>query len=79
MISTLIRFCSLLMKSNFLSGCEFHPRRKPARNHFIYNDLPHFIMDSYEECRDPPRIHLLDKYVKFPFPVVFLFENSKIS
>lgn len=46
----------------YTAGCEFHPRIKPARNHFIYNDLPHFIMDSYEECRDPPRIHLLDKF-----------------
>ncbi|CAL0325000.1 unnamed protein product [Lupinus luteus] len=42
--------------------CEWHPHIKAARNHFIYNDLPQFIMDSYEECRDPPRIHLLDKF-----------------
>ena len=54
------------MNSSFLSGCEWHPRMKAAQNHFIYNDLPHFIMDSYEECCDPPRVHLLDKYVKFP-------------
>jgi len=46
---------------SFLSGCEWHQRIKPAQNHFIYNDLPHFIMDSYEECREPPRVHLLDK------------------
>nr|KYP45736.1 Protein SCAR3 [Cajanus cajan] len=46
----------------YTAGCEWHPRIKPARNHFIYNDLPHFIMDSYEECRDPPRVHLLDKF-----------------
>ncbi|KAK7318805.1 hypothetical protein RJT34_03512 [Clitoria ternatea] len=46
----------------YTSGCDWHPRIKPARNHFIYNDLPHFIMDSYEECRDPPRMHLLDKF-----------------
>ncbi|KAL2343292.1 hypothetical protein Fmac_004577 [Flemingia macrophylla] len=46
----------------YTAGCEWHPRIKPARNHFIYNDLPQFIMDSYEECRDPPRMHLLDKF-----------------
>ncbi|XP_061372591.1 SCAR-like protein 2 isoform X2 [Gastrolobium bilobum] len=46
----------------YTAGCEWHPRIKTARNHFIYNDLPHFIMDSYEECRDPPRMHLLDKF-----------------
>lgn len=72
------------MKTSFLSGCEWHPRIKTARNHFIYNDLPPFIMDSYEECRDPPRMHLLDKYVEFlsiPFlPLCcFLFAHSKIS
>ncbi|CAK8578547.1 unnamed protein product [Lathyrus sativus] len=46
----------------YTAGCEWHPRIKTARNHFIYNDLPPFIMDSYEECRDPPRMHLLDKF-----------------
>ncbi|XP_057415331.1 scar-like domain-containing protein WAVE 5 [Lotus japonicus] len=46
----------------YTAGCEWHPRIKTARNHFIYNDLPHFIMDSYEECREPPRVHLLDKF-----------------
>ncbi|XP_015958158.1 protein SCAR3 [Arachis duranensis] len=46
----------------YTSGCEWHPRIKTARNHFIYNDLPHFIMDSYEECHDPPRLHFLDKF-----------------
>ncbi|XP_019463906.1 PREDICTED: protein SCAR3 isoform X1 [Lupinus angustifolius] len=46
----------------YTAGCEWHPHIKAARNHFIYNDLPQFIMDSYEECRDPPRIHLLDKF-----------------
>lgn len=55
------------MKSSFLSGCEWHPRIKTARNHFIYNDLPHFIIDSYEECREPPRVHQLDKYVENSF------------
>ncbi|KAI4296941.1 hypothetical protein L6164_036858 [Bauhinia variegata] len=46
----------------YTAGCEWHPRIKTARNHFIYNDLPQFIMDSYEECRDPPHLHMLDKF-----------------
>ncbi|KAE9602961.1 hypothetical protein Lal_00049740 [Lupinus albus] len=46
----------------YTAGCEWHPHMKAARNHFIYNDLPPFIMDSYEECRDPPRINFLDKF-----------------
>ncbi|KAI9085486.1 hypothetical protein K1719_032553 [Acacia pycnantha] len=46
----------------YTAGCEWHPRVKTKRNHFIYSDLPQFIMDSYEECRDPPRLHLLDKF-----------------
>lgn len=46
----------------YTSGSEWHPRIRSEQNHFISNDLPRFIMDSYEECRDPPRLHLLDKY-----------------
>ncbi|XP_019444966.1 PREDICTED: protein SCAR1-like isoform X2 [Lupinus angustifolius] len=46
----------------YTTGCEWHPHMNAARNHFIYNDLPPFIMDSYEECRDPPRINFLDKF-----------------
>ncbi|PON41370.1 SCAR/WAVE family [Parasponia andersonii] len=46
----------------YTAGSEWHPRIQNERNHFIKNDLPHFIMDSYEECRGPPRLHLLDKF-----------------
>ncbi|XP_028756084.1 protein SCAR3-like isoform X2 [Neltuma alba] len=46
----------------YTAGCEWHPRIKTKRNHFIYSDLPQFIMDSYEECRDPPRLNLLDRF-----------------
>lgn len=71
----------VLNEGCYLSGCEWHPRIKARRNHFIYNDFPQFIMDSYEECRDPPCLHLLDKYVKFSFnslPLCFLLnQNSK--
>ncbi|CAN0853442.1 Protein SCAR1 [Linum grandiflorum] len=46
----------------YTSASEWHPRIQSEQNHFIYNDLPRFIMDSYEECRDPPRFHILDKF-----------------
>ncbi|OMO65377.1 protein SCAR3-like protein [Corchorus olitorius] len=46
----------------YTAGSEWHPRIRNEKNHFIYNDLPRFIMDSYEVCRDPPRLHLLDKF-----------------
>ncbi|CAN1150071.1 Protein SCAR1 [Linum perenne] len=46
----------------YTAGSEWHPRIQNEQNHFIYNDLPRFIMDSYEECRDPPRLHILDKF-----------------
>ncbi|XP_048328184.2 protein SCAR3 isoform X1 [Ziziphus jujuba] len=46
----------------YTAGSEWHPCIRNERNHFIYNDLPHFIMDSYEECCDPPRLHVLDKF-----------------
>ncbi|XP_024156640.1 protein SCAR3 isoform X1 [Rosa chinensis] len=46
----------------YTAGLEWHPRIRSERHHFIYNDLPRFVMDSYEECSDPPRLHLLDKF-----------------
>lgn len=32
------------------------------QNLITRGDLPRFVMDSYEECRGPPRLFLLDKY-----------------
>ncbi|KAI9198792.1 hypothetical protein LWI28_022188 [Acer negundo] len=46
----------------YTAGSEWHPRIQLEQNHFVYNDLPRFIMDSYEECRDPPRFYMLDKF-----------------
>ncbi|XP_075091065.1 protein SCAR3 isoform X2 [Nicotiana tabacum] len=46
----------------YTAGSNWHARIRTEQNHFIYNDLPRFIMDSYEECRGPPRLHLLDKF-----------------
>jgi hypothetical protein len=46
----------------YTGGLEWHPRIPITQNHLIYDDLPHIIMDPYEECRGPPRLHLLDKF-----------------
>ncbi|KAE8659667.1 SCAR family protein, putative isoform 3 [Hibiscus syriacus] len=47
---------------SYTAGSEWHPRIRNEKNLFIYNDLPRFVMDSYEVCCDPPRLHLLDKF-----------------
>ncbi|CAN8290901.1 unnamed protein product [Cochlearia groenlandica] len=46
----------------YTGGLKCHPRIPIEQNHFICDDLPRFIMDPYEDCRDPPRLHLLDKF-----------------
>ncbi|EOA39564.1 hypothetical protein CARUB_v10008184mg [Capsella rubella] len=46
----------------YTGGLEWHPRIPITQNHLIYDDLPHIIMESYEECKDPPRLHWLDKF-----------------
>ncbi|XP_058200680.1 protein SCAR3 isoform X2 [Rhododendron vialii] len=46
----------------YTNGSVWHPRLQNEQNHFIVGDLPQCIMDSYEECRDPPRLQLLDKF-----------------
>ncbi|KAF7803328.1 protein SCAR1-like [Senna tora] len=56
------RNIGVLNESTCITGCEWHSRTTTAHNHFIYADLPHFILDSYEDCRDPPRLDLLDKF-----------------
>ncbi|CAF2251955.1 hypothetical protein BRARA_H01964 [Brassica rapa] len=46
----------------YTGGVEWHPRIPHEQNHFIHDDLPNSFMDHYEECRDPPRLHMLDKF-----------------
>ncbi|KAL5707558.1 phosphoenolpyruvate carboxylase [Ranunculus cassubicifolius] len=46
----------------YTPGCEWHPKIRVKQKHLIHSDLPSFITDSYEECHDPPRLHLLDKF-----------------
>ena len=49
---------------NYIAGLDWHPNFQSAQNLVARGDLPRFVMDSYEECRGPPRLFLLDKYVK---------------
>ncbi|KAK9159220.1 hypothetical protein Scep_005794 [Stephania cephalantha] len=44
------------------AGSEWHPNLEMNQNLVTRGDLPRFIMDSYEECRGPPRLFLLDKF-----------------
>ncbi|KAK3404984.1 hypothetical protein EUGRSUZ_K01262 [Eucalyptus grandis] len=58
---------ALLSQTNHLSffsnpGADWHPNMRSQQNMIARGDLPRFIMDSYEECRGPPRLFLLDKF-----------------
>ncbi|EPS65076.1 hypothetical protein M569_09703, partial [Genlisea aurea] len=46
----------------YTAGSIWHTRFRIEKSHFIYGDLPKFIMDSYEDCRGPPRLQLLDRF-----------------
>lgn len=44
------------------SGIDWHCNGRMDENLVTQGDLPRFVMDSYEECRGPPRLFLLDKF-----------------
>ncbi|KAG0499352.1 hypothetical protein HPP92_004043 [Vanilla planifolia] len=44
------------------SGSSWHADLRTTESHLCSSALPPFMMDSYEECQDPPRLYLLDKY-----------------
>uniref|UniRef100_A0A1D1YB97 Protein SCAR n=1 Tax=Anthurium amnicola TaxID=1678845 RepID=A0A1D1YB97_9ARAE len=46
----------------YIAGSDWHSSIRIEHDHLRHTDLPRFIMDSYEECRDPPRLFLLDKF-----------------
>ncbi|KZV20453.1 hypothetical protein F511_15464 [Dorcoceras hygrometricum] len=46
----------------YTAGSDWHARIQCQENHFLCNDLPQFIMDSYEGCRGSPHLHLLDRF-----------------
>lgn len=46
-----------------LVGIEWHANLQLNQNLITIGDMPRFILDSYEECRGPPHLFTLDKYV----------------
>ncbi|CAN8325171.1 unnamed protein product [Cochlearia groenlandica] len=46
----------------YTAGSEWHPRMKNKQRHFVQSDLPLCVMETYEQCRDPPPLHLLDRF-----------------
>ena len=44
-------------------GIEWHANLQLNQNLITIGDMPRFILDSYEECRGPPHLFTLDKYV----------------
>lgn len=48
---------------SYIAGLDWHPNLQSEQSLVARGDLPRFVMDSYEECRGPPRLFLLDKYV----------------
>ncbi|KAI3867071.1 hypothetical protein MKX03_007348 [Papaver bracteatum] len=46
----------------YSAGTDWHANIQAKHSHLINSDLPNFILESYEECRNPPRLELLDKF-----------------
>ncbi|XP_022767841.1 protein SCAR2-like isoform X2 [Durio zibethinus] len=44
------------------AGVDWHPNMRTEHNLITRGDLPRCVLDSYEECRGPPRLFLLDKF-----------------
>ncbi|KAK8685266.1 hypothetical protein V6N13_041271 [Hibiscus sabdariffa] len=44
------------------AGVDWHPILRTEHNMITHGDLPRCVLDSYEECRGPPRLFLLDKF-----------------
>ncbi|KAI5382300.1 protein SCAR2 isoform X2 [Lathyrus oleraceus] len=57
-------FFSQTHHSSFFTngGIDWHPNLQSEQNLVAGGNLPRLIMDSYEECRGPPRLFLLDKF-----------------
>ncbi|KAM0950514.1 putative WH2 domain, SCAR/WAVE family protein [Dioscorea sansibarensis] len=44
------------------TGVDWHANLQWNQNLITGGDMPRFILDSYEECRGPPRLFTLDKF-----------------
>ncbi|XP_072995509.1 SCAR-like protein 1 [Typha latifolia] len=55
---------SQISRSSFTNndGIEWHPNLRMDQNLITRGDMPRFVLDSYEECRGPPRLFTLDKF-----------------
>lgn len=56
------------------TGISWHPNLQTEQNLITKGVLPRFVMDSYEESREPPRLFQLDKY-----EIILLFEYTRVS
>ncbi|KAH6769323.1 SCAR-like protein 2 [Perilla frutescens var. frutescens] len=83
-------FLSQIDHSSFFyhPGVDWHPNLQLDKNLVTQGDLPRFIMDSYEECREPPRLFLLDKFdvagagacqKRYTDPSFFKVETSEMT
>jgi len=43
------------------AGIDWSTNLRMDQNLVTQGDMPRFILDSYEECRGPPRLFMLDK------------------
>ncbi|XP_073056098.1 protein SCAR1-like isoform X2 [Primulina eburnea] len=46
----------------YTTGSNWQAHIQCDQNHFVFSDMPQFIMASYEDCRSPPRLQLLDRF-----------------
>ncbi|KAL0310627.1 UNVERIFIED_CONTAM: protein SCAR3 [Sesamum angustifolium] len=46
----------------YTAGSNWRTRIRCEQNHFVSSDVPQFIMNSYEDSRGPPRLHMLDRF-----------------
>ncbi|KAH0465867.1 hypothetical protein IEQ34_005970 [Dendrobium chrysotoxum] len=46
----------------YSAGIDWHANLRVEQNLIVQGDMPRFILDSYEECRGPPRLFMLDKF-----------------
>lgn len=56
----------------FVTGADWHASIRSDQNHCTSGDLPRFVRNFYEECRGPPQLFLLDKYVRNGTIIVIL-------
>ncbi|KAL9238974.1 hypothetical protein vseg_013337 [Gypsophila vaccaria] len=70
------------------SSIDWHSNPRLNENTITQGGLPRFVMDSYEECRGPPRLFLLDKFdvagagaclKRFTDPSFFKMESASSS